>query len=93
MERSDASASTRAANPAEASTLAVTAFNVGMLQANSFARTQDEKVEALAAHVKRWLNEIAPSIAEELVEKLKQQKLDVSIATSDSNSLLWRTPQ
>ena len=87
MERSDASAST----------LAVTAFNVGMLQANSFARTQDEKVEALAAHVKRWLsdgpalNEIAP--AEKLVKNLKQQKLDVGIATSDSNSLLWRTPQ
>ena len=53
--RAPASASTRAA--AEASTLAVTAFNVGMLQANSFARTQDEKVEALAAHVKRWLSE------------------------------------
>ena len=99
MERGDASTRT---HPPDASTLGVTAFNVGMLQAISFAQTQDEKVAELAGHVKRWLeegpavvglNEIAPSIAKKLVEKLKEQKLDVDIATSDSNSLLWRTPQ
>jgi hypothetical protein len=99
MERGDASTRT---HPPDASTLGVTAFNVGMLQAISFAQRQDEKVAELAGHVKRWLeegpavvglNEIAPSIAKKLVEKLKEQKLDVDIATSDSNSLLWRTPQ
>ena len=34
------------------------------------------------------VNDIDP-----LIQKLKDQKLDVDIATSDSNSLLWRTPQ
>ena len=95
-------ASTRA-NPPDASTLGVTAFNVGMIDPKAFAKTQYDKVAELATHVKSWLdseelavvglNEIAPSIAEKLVEELERRKLDVGIATSESNSLLWRTPQ
>ena len=38
------------------------------------------------------VNEIHSSIAEKLVAQLEQH-FDVGIATSDSNSLLWRTPQ
>ena len=88
----------------EASTLAVTAFNVGMLQPNCYGRSQDAKVNELAAHVKSWLNtdvpacvginEIDPGIATKLVEKLRdKQNVDVAIATNESNILLWRTPQ
>ena len=35
------------------------------------------------------LNEIAPTIAQKVVEKLE---LEVDIVTHDSNSVLWRTP-
>ena len=105
MERGDASTRAR---PPDASSLGVTALNVGMIQADAFSGIaprwarkgkQDEKLEVLAGHVLRWLqegpavvglNEIAPSLVEKLVRKLEQRRLDVGIATSDSNSLLWR---
>ena len=88
----------------EASTLAITAFNVGMLQPDCYRTSQDAKVNQLAVHVKSWLNtdvpaivginEIDPGIATKLVEKLRhKQNVDVSIATNESNILLWRTPQ
>ena len=75
---------------ADASTLGVTAFG----------RMQDEKVAELARYVEQWLqledgpavvglNEVAPTIAQKVVEKLE---LEVGIATHDSNSVLWRTP-
>ena len=65
--------------PHDASTLVVTAFNVGMIHENSFKKKQDQHVTELASHVKTWLrggpavvglNEIHPSIADKLVEKL-----------------------
>ena len=101
MERGDAS--TRARTP-DASTLGVTAFNVGMIQQDAFtgkkykAGKQDDNLEELADHVQRWLedgvvglNEIHPSLVQKLVKKLEERYLlDVGIATSDSNSLLWR---
>ena len=85
---------------ADASTLGVTAFNVGMINPDSFGRMQDEKVAELARYVEQWLqledgpavvglNEIAPTIAQKVVEKLE---LEVDIVTHDSNSVLWRTP-
>ena len=98
MERGDASR----ARPPDASTRRVTAFNVGMIQANSFEKSQDKKVAELAGHVKNWLeevpavvglNEIHPSIAQKLVGELQRQLPDVGIATDDSNSFLWRTLQ
>ena len=90
--------------PPDASTLGVTvtAYNVGMIQADAFGKKQPSMVATLADYVVNWLNvegpavvglnEIAPSMAKKLVEKLERQKLDVGIATSDSNSFLWRTP-
>ena len=92
----------QALRPPDASTLVVTALNVGMIHADSFVRRQDDLVAALAGHVEKWLeegpgvvglNEIHPIIARKLVEKLGREQLDVGIATDDSNSLLWRTPQ
>ena len=100
MERGDAS--TRARTP-DASTLGVTAFNVGMIQKDAFtgkkykAGKQDDNLEELAGHVQRWLedgvvglNEIHSSLVQKLVKKLEERRLDVGSATSDSNSLLWR---
>ena len=100
MERGDAS--TRARTP-DASTLGVTAFNVGMIQEDAFtgkkykAGKQDDNLEELADHVQRWLedgvvglNEIHPSLVQKLVKKLEERQLSVTHATSDSNSLLWR---
>ena len=100
MERGDAS--TRARTP-DASTLGVTAFNVGMIQQDAFtgkkykAGRKDDNLEELADHVQRWLedgvvglNEIHPSLVQKLVKKLEERRLDVGNATSDSNSLLWR---
>ena len=43
--------------PPDASTLTVTAFNVGMPQADSFYKSQDEKVAKLAGHVEKWLED------------------------------------
>ena len=87
---------------ADASTLGVTAFNVGMLDEKAFGSKQNSKVSDLAELVCRWLaldhgpanvvglNEIAPSIAQKLVEKLQGKGLDVGFATHESNTLLWR---
>jgi hypothetical protein len=92
----------QALRPPDASTLVVTALNVGMIHRDSFTRQQDHLVAALAGHVEKWLeegpavvglNEIHPIIARKLVRQLGRQQLDVGIATNDSNSLLWRTPQ
>ena len=38
------------------------------------------------------LNETHPDIAEKLVNELRRKKVDVEIATHESNSVLWRTP-
>ena len=85
--------------PPDASTLGVTAFNVGMIQEDAFIKTQDLKVAELASHVERWLeegpavvglNEIHPDIVAKLWLVLKG---DVDIAIDDSNCRLWRTPQ
>ena len=86
--------------PPDASTLTVTAFNVGMPQADSFYMSQDEKVAKLAEYVMRWLeegpaavglNEIHSSIAQKLEQRLAL-KFNVGIFSDDSNSLLWRSP-
>ena len=93
---SDASALAR---PPDASSLGVTAFNVGMIQEDAFTKMQDSKVAELAGYVERWLeegpavvglNEIHPHIVTKLQHKLK---VDVDIAIHESNCLLWRTPQ
>ena len=85
----------------DASTLGATCFNVGMIASDSFASQQQGKVVELARHVFGWvqdgpavvgLNEIAPTIAQHLVERLQSDHgLAVDIATHESNSLLWRT--
>ena len=89
----------------DASTLTVTALNVGMHQEDSFKRTQGVLVAKLARYVQEWLdgpgaavvglNEIHPTIAGKLMSELRQspQRMDVQIATSGSNSLLWCAPQ
>ena len=41
----------------DASTLVVTAFNVGMIQADAFIKSQEPKVAKLARDVKSWLQE------------------------------------
>ena len=85
--------------PADASTLGVTAFNVGMIHANAFFKTQGSKVAELAGYVERWLeegpavvglNEIHRDIVTKLLDKLK---FNVGFAFHESNCLLWRTPQ
>ena len=85
----------------DASTLGATCFNVGMIDSTSFGSQQEGKVVELAGHVNEWLqdgpavvglNEIAPTIAQHLVERLQSDHgLAVDIATHESNSLLWRT--
>ena len=97
-----------ASTPADASTLGtltVTALNVGMIQEDAYRSSQGVKVKKLAGHVLGWLdgpgaavvglNEIHPTIAGELMRLLQQlaQAMGVQIATSESNSLLWRAPQ
>ena len=85
----------------DASTLVVTAFNVGMMneKAFNFLKKQEDYVAQLARHVNTWLrgdpavvglNEIHPSLVQKLVKKLEERRLDVGHATSDSNSLFWR---
>ena len=85
----------------DASTLWVTALNVGMPQANSFDKSQDEKVAKLAGYVEKWLeedlavvglNEIDPTIAEKLKRALAQ-KVNVGMVIHETNSLVWRLPQ
>ena len=90
------------ADPYDASTLVVTAFNVGMLGERAAKKKQVLKDYAaqLAHHVDTWLrgdpagvvglNEIHPSLVQKLVKKLEERQLSVGHATSDSNSLLWR---
>ena len=78
-----------------------TALQVGMLQADSFKHQQGVLVAKLAGHIKGWLdgpgaavvglNEIHPTIARKLEQKLAQT-MGVQLATSYSNSLLWRAP-
>ena len=97
-----AARSTSGGPPPDASTLGVTGFNVGMPQKDNFLSSQDSKVEKLAAFVKEWLeegpvvvglNEIHHDIAEKLVMELrKNNKVDVEIATHETNCVLWRTP-
>ena len=97
-----------ASTPADASTLGtltVTALNVGMMEEHSFRSQQGKLVGQLARHIKGWLggpgaavvglNEIHPTIAAKLMRELQQQAqtMDIQIATSLSNSLLWRAPQ
>ena len=86
----------------DASTLRVTAFSVGMPQANSFSsQSQDAKVAMLAGFVEEWLDdglavvgidEIHSSIAQKLEQALAP-KFNVGIYSDSTNSLLWRLPQ
>ena len=87
----------------EAETLAVTAFNVGMIHEESFKSQQDAHVTELARYVQGWLeeghgaavvglNEIHPTIFRKLLQALPE-RLDVHSITSGSDSLLWRAPQ
>ena len=71
-----------------------------MINPDSFGKMQDDKVRQLAGHVVKWLqqgpavvglNEIAPTIAVKLVEKLNMH-YEVGIATHESNTVLWRIP-
>ena len=91
------------ARPPDASTLGVTAFNVGMISATAFTGSpwggQDAKVALLAGYVETWLehgpavvglNEIHATIVKKLQLKLKDV---VDVASHDTNCLLWRTPQ
>ena len=84
---SDTSARARTPAPRypDASTLGVTACNVGMIQEDAFTKTQDSKVAELAGHVERWLeegpamvglHEIHPNSVTKLQLKLK---VDVDI--------------
>ena len=85
--------------PADASTLGVTAYNVGMIQADAFIKTQDSLVTKLAGYVESWLEE-GPAVVglneihRDIVTKLHRKlKFNVGIAIHESNCLLWRTPQ
>ena len=89
----------------DASTLTVTAFNVGMLERDSFKGQQKVKVKKLALIVLEWLtepggavvglNEIHLEIAEKLRNELRQKApaMDVQTISSQSNTLLWCAPQ
>ena len=93
-------------DPADASTLAVSALNVGMIDEMAFThnQVQDKNVKVLAGHVMTWLdppqkhavvglNEIHPKILQKLVEEVESDIGHViGHAHNDSNSLLWRTP-
>ena len=92
--------STRA-NPPGASTLGVTALNVGMNVPDAFGKNQGDKVSELAVHVYNWLayegpavvglNEIAPGFVQMLVVLLREAKFDVHYVCQDSNCFMWRT--
>ena len=92
--------------PPDASTLGVTvtAYNVGMIQADAFGKKQPSMVATLADYVVNWLNvegpavvglnEIAPEIAGKLEKTLKEQwQLNVGRATHETNTILWCSPQ
>ena len=87
-------------------TLTVTALNVGMNSEDSFKYKQGERRRKLADIVMSWLNgpgaaavalnEIDPNIAAKLLDELRQRaprNMDIQIATSLTNSLLWCVPQ
>ena len=85
---------------ADASTLCCTAFNVGMNMPSSFATSQDEKLQILAGHVQKWLDQPGPAVvglnelAAPLQQKLVLDKLGnvpIGLAANDTNCLLWRT--
>ena len=86
----------------DASTLRVTAFNVGIMQEFAHIRSKDKKIEELAGYVKTWLedgyaavglNEIHLKIAEMLQRKMKAIGIiDIEIAINVSDCLLWRIP-
>ena len=80
--------------PADASTLGVTAYNVGMIQANAFIKTQGSLVTKLAGYVESWLEE-GPAVVglneihRDIVTKLHRKlKVNVDIAIHESNCLL-----
>ena len=88
----------------DASTLTVTALNVGMNAEDSFKNRQGVLRAQLAGTIIQWLagqgaaavalNEIHSNIAEKLLRELGRQAPEWNIqkATSSSNSLLWRAP-
>ena len=90
--------------PPDASTLGVSALNVGMPEEHSFGKRQSSKVAQLADIIERWLgdtqgpavvglNEIAPGIANNLVRELVEARvLNVGSAAHETNCLLWRAP-
>ena len=98
-----------ASTPADASTLGtltVTALNVGMNAEDSFKSSQGILRARLAGNIMKWLegpgaaavalNEIHPNIAAKVHRELSQRappNMDIQIATSLSNSLLWCVPQ
>ena len=98
-----------ASTPADASTLGtltVTALNVGMNLEDSFKSNQGSLRARLAGIIMKWLegpgaaavalNEIHPNIAAKVLRELRQRappNMDIQIATSLSNSLLWCVPQ
>ena len=98
-----------ASTPADASTLdtlTVTSLNVGLNLADSYKSHQASLRQQLAGHSMKWLegpgaaavalNEIHPEIAATLLRELRERarpNMDIQIATSLSNSLLWCVPQ
>ena len=97
-----------ASTPADASTLGtltVTALNVGMNAEGSFKSQQSSMLARLAGIIMKWLegpgaaavalNEIHPKIVDKVHRELRDSYLnmDIQIATSLSNSLLWCVPQ
>ena len=98
-----------ASTPTDASTLGtltVTAYNVGMNLPDSFRGNQSTQVSLLAGSIKKWLegseaaavalNEIHPEIADKLRRELRERaapNMNLQMATSASNSLLWCVPQ
>ena len=79
--------------PPDASTLVATAFNVGMINPDSFGKTQDDKVGQLAGHVAKWSEQepavvglnIDPTIVVKLVGKLNLH-YDVGVAAHESHA-------
>ena len=97
-----------ASTPADASTLGtltVTALNVGMMAENSHKSMQGALRARLGRIIMKWLdvpgaaavalNEIHPNIAAKVHRDLSDRNLnmDIQMATSLSNSLLWCVPQ
>ena len=97
-----------ASTPADASTLGtltVTALNVGMMDEKSYKSQQGRLRTQLGRIIMKWLNvpgaaavalnEIHPNIAAKVHRELTKSNLnmDIQIATSLSNSLLWCVPQ